>query len=81
MRIIAALFVFLALAGPVSAACSGDCNGDGSVVIGELIKGVNIALGSAQSSTCPAMDSNGSGSVSISELIAAVKTPSPDARW
>ena len=72
MRIVIALFVFLALAGPARAMCSGDCNGDGSVVIGELIKGVNIALGSAQSSTCPAMDSNGSGSVSISELIAAV---------
>lgn len=34
-----------------SGSCSGDCNGDGSVTIDELITLVNTALGSA--STCP----------------------------
>src|SRR5512139_1382746 len=72
MRYVVALFVLLLFSGPARAACPGDCNGDGSVDIGELIRGVNIALGSAQASVCTAVDSNGSGSVSISELIAAV---------
>ena len=71
MRTLVASLLLL-LAAPAGAACIGDCNGDGQVVIGELIRGVNIALGSADPSECEAMDSNGSDSVSISELIAAV---------
>jgi hypothetical protein len=71
MRVLTILLL-LALAVPSRAICPGDCNGDGAVDIGELIRGVNVALGSAPASQCPAMDSNGSGSVSISELIAAV---------
>jgi hypothetical protein len=50
----------------------GDCNGDGQVTINELIIGVNIALGIAPISDCPAFDTNGDGQVSIDELIAAV---------
>ena len=72
MRFVVALFVLLLCAAPAGAACSGDCNGDGAVDIGELIRGVNVALGNAPASQCPAMDTNGSGSVSISELISAV---------
>jgi hypothetical protein len=52
--------------------CTGDCNGDGEVTINELISGVNIALGSAPLSQCPAFDPSGDGSVAINELIAAV---------
>jgi hypothetical protein len=53
-------------------ACAGDCSGDNSVVVNELIVGVNIALGNAAASACPAFDRNGDGMVSINELIAAV---------
>jgi hypothetical protein len=53
-------------------ACAGDCSGDGSVTVNELITGVNIALGNAGVSSCPAFDRNGDGEVSINELIAAV---------
>jgi len=53
-------------------ACVGDCNGNGSVSIGELISGVNIALGNALVSTCTAFDPNGNGTVSINELISGV---------
>ena len=53
-------------------ACSGDCNGDGTVAINELIGGVNIALGSAAVASCPAIDANGDGAVAINELVAAV---------
>jgi len=52
--------------------CAGDCNRDGMVTINELITGVNIALGSAPASNCPAADVNGDLSVAINELIAAV---------
>ncbi len=72
MRFVLQLLLLLTLAVSARAACTGDCNGDGTVDIGELIRGVNIALGSANASVCRAVDTNGSGSVSISELIAAV---------
>ncbi len=52
--------------------CVGDCDGDGMVSISELIRGVNISLGSAELSTCPAFDSSGDGTVTINELIQAV---------
>jgi len=49
--------------------CAGDCNGDGQVLVSELITGVNIALGNKPASTCPAFDFDGSGDVTVSELI------------
>jgi hypothetical protein len=52
--------------------CTGDCNGDNMVAINELITGVNIALGSAEVSTCPSFDVSGDGEVAINELIAGV---------
>jgi hypothetical protein len=55
-----------------SASCEGDCNGDGTVAINELISGVTIALGSAPVNTCSSMDASGDGTVAINELIAAV---------
>ena len=50
--------------------CTGDCGGDGTVTIDELIRGVNLALGAAAS--CPAFDVNGDGAVTIEELVRAV---------
>ncbi len=52
--------------------CTGDCNGDGTVAINELILGVNISLGTQAVSQCPAFDDDQSGTVEISELIRAV---------
>lgn len=57
---------------PPSSPCAGDCDGSGSVAIGELITGVNIALGSQSIDRCPAFDSSGNHRVEISELVAAV---------
>jgi hypothetical protein len=54
------------------AACPRDCNGDGAVTVGELITGVNIALGSEPVTACPAFDANNNHMVEVSELIAAV---------
>ena len=52
--------------------CAGDCNGDGTITIDELVRGVSIALGSNATSACAALDDDGDGSVAINELIRAV---------
>ncbi len=52
--------------------CSGDCDGSGSVSIGELVSGVGMALRSAPSDSCLAFDPDGDGSVAVDELVAAV---------
>ncbi len=56
----------------VGQACTGDCNGDGMVVINELVLGVNITLGQQPVSACPAFDANRDGSLVINELVAGV---------
>lgn len=50
--------------------CPGDCNGDGVVMVNEVVAGVGAALGN--SPPCPALDTNGDGIATINELIAAV---------
>lgn len=67
--------------------CVGDCNRNGSVVVNELVLGVNIALGFSAATMCETMDRNGSLTVSCDELVQAVNallrgctdpvTPSP----
>jgi hypothetical protein len=54
------------------AKCVGDCNGDDTVSIDELVLAVNIALGKNETSDCLVADRDGSGAVEIDELIAAV---------
>ena len=57
------------LKGPVLV---GDCNRNGTVVIDELIRGVNIALGGAPVSECTPFDRVADGTVTINELIRGV---------
>jgi hypothetical protein len=52
--------------------CVGDCLGDGTVSVDDLIKGVNIALGNLAISACPAFDPSGDRLVSVNELVQAV---------
>ncbi len=52
--------------------CAGDCNGDGEVVIGELIAAVRVALGEDSVDICAAADVNRDGQVTIGELIQVV---------
>jgi hypothetical protein len=52
--------------------CTGDCNEDGNVTVDELIKGVNIALGSATIENCPVFDKNDDGTVTVDELVTGV---------
>jgi len=53
---------------------AGDCNGDGKVLINEVILAVNIALNAAPMSACPAVDVNGDLVVQVNELIRAVNS-------
>ena len=53
--------------------CIGDCNGDCSIAINELILGVRINIGEADRSTCPSFDGNDSGGVEVNELILGVR--------
>ncbi len=52
--------------------CVGDCNGDKSVTVNELIVMVNIALGTQDISACQAGDANHDGQISVNEIILGV---------
>jgi hypothetical protein len=62
----------LVIASGSRAQCTGDCDGSGSISVGELVVGVNIALGGRPLDDCPSFDRNGNGRVDIGELLAAV---------
>lgn len=70
----AALWLLAAslVAGNVAAQCVGDCNGDGRVAVGELVVGVNIALGDRALADCPEFDRSGNARIEIGELLTAV---------
>jgi len=53
-------------------ACPGDCDGDGTVTVDELVTAVNIALGARGLDACPPADASRDGSVSIDDLVRAV---------
>jgi pseudomonalisin len=52
--------------------CAGDCNGDGTVTVNEIMTGVNIVLEGSPVAACEAADANGDGSVTVDELLQAV---------
>jgi len=53
-------------------ACTGDCDGSGTVTVDELVTGVNIALGSRDVGECRSFDADRNDSVTIDELVNAV---------
>jgi len=53
--------------------CVGDCNSDGMVTIDEVVKAVNIALGTLPLAECRASDSNRDVAVTVNELVTAVR--------
>lgn len=57
---------------PAPSACAGDCDHGGSVTIGELIRGVSIAMGNSAVAACNAVDADSDGRVTISEVVQAV---------
>ncbi len=55
-----------------TADCAGDCNGDGVVTVDEIVRGVNLVLGTFGLAECPIFDANGDGEVTVEEIVAAV---------
>jgi Tol biopolymer transport system component len=51
--------------------CVGDCDGDGVVVVTELVAAVGIALRAADMAKCEAADVDGDGAVALAELVTA----------
>ncbi len=68
----AGVLVIMIVGGTARAQCVGDCNGNGSVSISELVTAVNIALGRAIVDACLAIDVNGDGEVRVSEIIRGI---------
>lgn len=71
-RTVAAILACCVLAAPPAGACTGDCDGGGSVSVDEVVRGVNIALGAAALTLCAAVDANVDGQVTVDEIIATV---------
>ncbi len=68
-----ALALWVLPVSPVSAACGGDCGGDGEVTVDEVLTLVNIALGNVDISGCTAGDLSGEGEITVDEIITAVQ--------
>lgn len=58
--------------------CVGDCDGHGSVTINEILEMVEIALGNAVLTLCPAGDADGNGQISVDEVLKAVSNALDD---
>ncbi|HUI25956.1 MAG TPA: hypothetical protein VL403_07700 [Candidatus Kryptonia bacterium] len=52
--------------------CVGDCDSNHKVTVEELVKGVNIALGTLTLDQCPAFDCNGNQHVTVDCLVKGV---------
>ena len=74
--------------------CAGDCNGDFTIDVAEIVTGTTIALGGRAIEECPSFDANDDGTVAIEELLGAVNnalngcplptpalTPTPAGPW
>ena len=56
------------------APCTGDCNGDGSVTVNEIVALVRILLNKVPVSTCGSGDANADGQVTVNEIVLAVNS-------
>ena len=72
LKSVAVVVVTVAAVTPSQALCPGDCNGDGITTVDEIIRGVNLALGSGVYRTCPPVDVDGDSQVTVNELVLSV---------
>lgn len=72
--VLAAVLVISGSAPAAAQVCVGDCDGNKQVTVEELVRGVNIALGSQAVGVCPSFDRNENAEVTIDELIAGVNS-------
>jgi hypothetical protein len=54
--------------------CVGDCRGDGSVDVSELVLAVGIVTGDVEPERCPRIDVDGDDDVSLNEVVVGVST-------
>jgi len=66
--------LLLFIAGSAQALCPGDCNGNGRVVIDEVVRATAIGLGNQAARICPPADTNGDGSITVDELLGSIKS-------
>lgn len=52
---------------------AGDCDGNGTVSIEEIIIGVAIVVGDLDLGTCPELDINGDGMITVDEIVVAIE--------
>jgi len=57
---------------PVAVSCAGDCDGNRTVTIDEVIRQIAIGLGGAVVEDCSAGDANGDGTITVEEVVTAV---------
>ncbi len=57
---------------PPGGGCVGDCDGNGTVSIEEIMVGINIAMDEATLASCQSLDVNNDGQVTVNELMQAV---------
>lgn len=53
--------------------CVGDCDGNGTVTVDEIVIMVNIALGNRDVADCESGDSDNSGTVTVDEILTAIQ--------
>lgn len=70
---LAAFLIFFLAPASGGATCTGDCDGNGAVSTGEMIRGVRLALGQATGDDClSAFDLDANGHADVEELLLAV---------
>lgn len=57
---------------PPAPQCAGDCDADELVSVGELVRCVNVVMGSETLESCESCDIDGNGQVNVGELVAGV---------
>jgi len=68
------LAVFVGFGAAPAVACTGDCDGSGSVTVDEILRGVNVALGLDDVGGCSVFDADIDGNVTVDELLSSVSS-------
>lgn len=68
-----------------TSSCACDCNGDNAVTVDEILRILNIPLGTAPLTVCPAADHDGSEAITVDEIVLCINNtlsgcpaPNPD---
>jgi putative iron-regulated protein len=71
--LVAAILAAVSIAGVAAGeSCRGDCDGNGHVTVGEIVKGAHLALAERGTEECQALDADADDVVSVDELVEAV---------